>query len=123
MKYLAIFLLGLALAATAQTAPKQCTKGEFLTVDGRCQQDRTGESSPAGDGCNTMTCMDPSCRSTIVTALFCMHGDGQASLTSGSTAYSLLPELPKIKCTKKLEGTITIRNGIPYQCVRKTPKI
>jgi hypothetical protein len=123
MKYLTI-LLGLALAATAQTVPKPCAKGEYLTVDGRCLHDRTGESSPAGDGCNTMTCWDPSCRSTSVTALYCRNMNIAPLDGTRSEIITMLPgfALPKIKCSRKLEGTTKIRKGITYQCVRKIPK-
>ncbi len=63
----------------AQTKPKECAKGAYLSVDGRCLHDQSGESHPAGDGCNSATCVDSACHSQIATAIACAHGDDPAS--------------------------------------------
>ena len=57
---------------------KQCAKGEYLSQDGRCLHDQTGEHRPAGDGCNGCTCSDPACHSMVCTAMGCGHGDDPA---------------------------------------------
>ena len=61
--------------------PKDCAKGEYRSMDGRCLHDQTGESRPSGDGCNSITCADPACRWAISTAMGCVHGDDPAPVT------------------------------------------
>jgi hypothetical protein len=61
--------------------PKDCPKGEYRSMDGRCLYDQTGEVHPTGDGCNSSTCADPSCRLSISTAMACVHGDDPAPVT------------------------------------------
>jgi hypothetical protein len=65
-----------------------CGMGQYLSIDGRCLHDQTGERHPAGDGCNTITCMDPACRYGATTAVVCLHGDDPAIL---------VPSIPKAR--------------------------
>ena len=55
--------------------PTKCSKGEYLSMDGRCLHDQTGESHPSGDGCNYMTCTDPACHYGVAASMDCLHGD------------------------------------------------
>jgi hypothetical protein len=133
----------LLIALLAQATPKKCAKGEYLTVDGRCLHDQTGESHPAGDGCNTITCMDPACHFESVTALYCAHPDDPASvpavagegailtptepsitpgILSGETLHMEAPKIPTIRCVKALEGVLIERDGVIYVCSAKKPK-
>jgi hypothetical protein len=76
---LAVIIVFTGTPSVSQTVPKTCDKGQYLTEDGRCLKDRTGESMPAGDGCNTATCMSPNCRQMAVTAMYCGRGDDPAT--------------------------------------------
>ena len=115
-----------------------CKKGEYLARNGQCLHDRTGESSPAGDGCNTTTCMDPSCRLATTTLMACLHGDDPADLAPIRTPYvsdgggaitgtaitftsSTLsaPPLPKTYCGKNLIGAAIYKKDKLYECVSK----
>jgi hypothetical protein len=62
------------------TTPPKCITGEYLTVDGRCLHDRTGEGFKALDGCNWCTCMDANCRVSSCTLMARLHGDDPASI-------------------------------------------
>jgi hypothetical protein len=78
-----------ALGAAAQEPPAKCVKGQYLTQDGRCLRDRTGETMTAGDGCNTITCTSPNCRQMTETAMYCGHGDDPAWPLTGGTSTTL----------------------------------
>jgi len=97
----------LLLAAMGQAVPKHCAKGEYLSIDGRCLHDRTGEAYPAGDGCNIATCLDPACHNSFSTAMTCSHPDDPAPLLSPSGSgsvtdgmgVSVVPD-QKLECQK-----------------------
>jgi hypothetical protein len=110
-----ILILTLATALSAQT-PKTCDKGEYLTQDGRCLHDRTGEHMPAGDGCNTMTCMSPSCRETSETAMYCSHGDDPAWPVASGRVFALLAQdrhYTTEAVTSEITGCCIVRVFIP----------
>jgi hypothetical protein len=120
MKYLVLLSVFLALPLVAQnmtyTSAGQitplCEKGQYLTIDGRCLHDQTGESHPAGDGCNFVTCLDQNCRWTSVTLMSCSRPDDPApNSTSGAPDYTtLLPSTP---------GISSIRVSDPWADFRK----
>ena len=132
----ALLLISLSISLMAQEG-KKCDKGQYLTVDGRCLHDRTGESFK--DDCNTVTCMDANCRIMSETALACGHADDPAptkALTlgpstmgslpyssSGSTSYLSIftpPQYPKIWCGKHLIGFLLVKpDGKYYECAAK----
>jgi hypothetical protein len=95
IKFLILFC-AVAVCQTPVPAPANvqgiaCKKGEYLTVNGRCLHDQTGESHTAGDGCNTSRCMDPACRMITTTSMYCSHGDDPAIL-----AVPVEPRAPEI---------------------------
>lgn len=57
-----------------------CKPGEYLSVDGRCLHDQTGEGHPAGDNCNSCSCMDAACHQEACTAMACLRGDDPAPI-------------------------------------------
>lgn len=84
-----------------------CQNGAYLSIDGRCLHDRTGESTPSGDGCNSSTCSDPACHYQVSTAMACLRGDDPDLLThptvpagegSNSVTFIGVDNNPLIKC-------------------------
>jgi hypothetical protein len=65
-------------AAKPVSLVPQCKLGEYLSIDGRCLHNQKGEVHPAGDGCNSATCMDAACHFQSQTAMACIHGDDPA---------------------------------------------
>jgi hypothetical protein len=86
-------ILLLALLACPLASQTLCPKGDYLSQDGRCLHDQTGESHPVGDGCNTATCMDAACHFTTQTTLYCTQGDEPLSPFGGSVPQ-LVPTQP-----------------------------
>lgn len=154
MRIIVLTLLFLACAAFGQDCTKgqylidgkcvtsTCAKGEYLARNGQCLHDQTGESHPAGDGCNTTTCMDPACRWGNTTLMACSHPDDPADLApvyvpaiekwkigdgniTGSSAIissgSLsAPKPPPTYCGKHMIGVMIYRDGALYECVGKS---
>jgi hypothetical protein len=130
-----ILIGGMLIQQPIVTAPPDCKKGEYRSMDGRCLHDQTGESHPYGDGCNTATCHDPACRFMSVTAMYCSHGDDPAPppavpyigppITSGHIDSAITVPFavattgdnpfPTMKCPKHLEHTLLIHDGRLYE--------
>ena len=67
-------------AKPAQPMSAACKPGEYLSVDGRCLHDQTGEGHPAADNCNSCSCMDAACHQEACTAMACLRGDDPAPI-------------------------------------------
>lgn len=100
-------LLIVFLFATMAVAQPTCKKGEYRSMDGRCLHDQTGEHHPAGDGCNTLTCMDAACRYQSETLMSCSHGDDPALIPPPKY---VAPDLPLDGATSS--GTFIISNPL-----------
>ena len=131
---IALILL-LAATAGAQTTPQNfpitqdispasCKPDEYLSNDGRCLHDYTGEQRPAGDGRNTVTCFDPSCHNGSTTLLGCIpHGPGvfctdpacHVVITEDSVICSPIVASPETPAEKSADDVWRTPETLPTQ--------
>lgn len=60
--------------------PPKCKKGEYLSFDGRCLHDQTGETHLSEDGHHVSTCLNNSCSHALADS----YGWGGALVTTRS---------------------------------------
>lgn len=64
-------ILGTMIGYGQTPNSSRCPAGLYLTSDGQCVGDQTGDQYPAQDGCNVVTCLDARCQNTSVTSYMC----------------------------------------------------
>jgi len=86
-----LLLTALLLAASAHYCLSQnrCQSGEYVSSDGRCLPDQTGDRYVVGDGCNIATCLDQACQNTSVTTIGCSTQATRQNLPGNQRALNL----------------------------------
>ena len=86
-----LVLIALLLAASAHycQAQARCQSGEYVSADGRCLPDQTGDRYVVGDGCNIATCLDQACQNTAVTTVACTNPPAKQVLAGSERILNL----------------------------------